>query len=618
MEILRSLLSLFSGPPQMRPAGGEDPLALQLRQAWLSISPGVYRRGALRLSLAMALAGGALGLLVGGPPGLLGGGLGCAGGVYWGLRAYPRMRARVRALKLDVELPHAVAFMEAMAQGGAALTVLLRSLRDQRGLFPETSRLAGAALTDMELLGQSPLEALRRLRDRTASEKFRSFVDGLASTLESGSRLADYLRARGEAYHQGAVSDARVRLESLSLVAEAYVTGFVAGPLFLIVMLLMLGFIGQTLLGAFAALIYLVIPLGTLGFLVALETIMPPEMADPRVELEEAPLRRFPTPRAEAAGEERRLLERLEKRRRWMRLLSHPVEWLIERPRRVLAFSLPLGLVLFLGEWLSRPRVFYNPFTIPVQPPVWALKLDDAILLGLVTAMAPYAFFYEWQRRRARRLEKEFPDFLGRLASVHTVGLTLTEAIRVVVRSPLGLLGKEVRRAYGQIQWGTLTGDALIRLQRRLKTLSSARVITLLVHASRHSSHIGDVLSTAARDSATAESLRRDTRNSVFPYVTIVYICFGVFLFITYILTSVFLPVVPVPGLQGQAGLVGPLVARGTGKEMFKLLFFHAALIQGFFTGLVAGKMGEGSTSLGLKHGLAMTLIAYIAFQGLP
>jgi flagellar protein FlaJ len=38
-------------------------------------------------------------------------------------------------------------------------------------------------------------------------------------------------------------------------------------------------------------------------------------------------------------------------------------------------------------------------------------------------------------------------------------------------------------------------------------------------------------------------------------------------------------------------------------------------IVQGFFGGLVAGKMGEGSISAGLKHSLIMMILGYVALK---
>jgi flagellar protein FlaJ len=51
-----------------------------------------------------------------------------------------------------------------------------------------------------------------------------------------------------------------------------------------------------------------------------------------------------------------------------------------------------------------------------------------------------------------------------------------------------------------------------------------------------------------------------------------------------------------------------------TPAEMQRI-FFHLSLIQGLFGGLVAGKMGEGSMSAGLKHSLVMMLLSFVALK---
>lgn len=47
----------------------------------------------------------------------------------------------------------------------------------------------------------------------------------------------------------------------------------------------------------------------------------------------------------------------------------------------------------------------------------------------------------------------------------------------------------------------------------------------------------------------------------------------------------------------------------------YKRLFTHAALLQGLFSGLVAGQMGEARFIAGLKYSALMLLIAWVAFR---
>jgi flagellar protein FlaJ len=44
-------------------------------------------------------------------------------------------------------------------------------------------------------------------------------------------------------------------------------------------------------------------------------------------------------------------------------------------------------------------------------------------------------------------------------------------------------------------------------------------------------------------------------------------------------------------------------------------IFLHLTIVQGFFSGLVAGKMGEGSINAGLKHSVIMMTIGYLALR---
>jgi flagellar protein FlaJ len=46
-----------------------------------------------------------------------------------------------------------------------------------------------------------------------------------------------------------------------------------------------------------------------------------------------------------------------------------------------------------------------------------------------------------------------------------------------------------------------------------------------------------------------------------------------------------------------------------------KKIFFHMCIMQAFFNGLIAGKMGEGTVSAGLKHGIILLACGYITFK---
>ncbi len=86
------------------------------------------------------------------------------------------------------------------------------------------------------------------------------------------------------------------------------------------------------------------------------------------------------------------------------------------------------------------------------------------------------------------------------------------------------------------------------------------------------------------------------------------------FLFVIAILVSSFLSTMATAGAAAAAagahGFMGKI-----DLFVYKRLFSHAAMLQGFFSGLVAGQMGEGRFIAGLKYSAIMLIVAWITFR---
>ncbi|MEM4690419.1 MAG: type II secretion protein F, partial [Archaeoglobaceae archaeon] len=115
---------------------------------------------------------------------------------------------------------------------------------------------------------------------------------------------------------------------------------------------------------------------------------------------------------------------------------------------------------------------------------------------------------------------------------------------------------------------------------------------------------------------SAAELLRRERATSMFTYVVIIYIAFFVFIGIVYIIASTFLSTLAQAAAQVQASGGSQFsILKNIDVVTYRNVFMHAAIFQGLFGGLVAGVMGEGSISAGMKHSLIMVLIAYVGFS---
>jgi flagellar protein FlaJ len=132
------------------------------------------------------------------------------------------------------------------------------------------------------------------------------------------------------------------------------------------------------------------------------------------------------------------------------------------------------------------------------------------------------------------------------------------------------------------------------------------RTVPLIIEASRSGGRVEKVFEPLGKFVQTTLLLDKERRNQTRPYIAIIYVAFFVFLFTVILLfKSFFLSLEGLPIIG--ATITSPL-------EMQRI-FFHMTSIQAFFGGLVAGKMGEGTITAGLKHGLIMMLCGYVALK---
>jgi flagellar protein FlaJ len=192
---------------------------------------------------------------------------------------------------------------------------------------------------------------------------------------------------------------------------------------------------------------------------------------------------------------------------------------------------------------------------------------------------------------------------------MNEVGLTLTSSIRVSLKSGLGVLDREIRRMWEDIEWGATTSEAMARFEERARTARITRTTTLIIKANAAVSDILTVLQIAAADAEASRRLKQNRFSNMSEYVTIIYLSFFVFLFIVYVLAAQFVTMVPV-GDAAENLSEGTTMLAQYDADRCILPMFHATLIQGFCSGLVAGVMGSGSAYSGLKHSLIMVAIS--------
>jgi len=521
----------------------------------------------------------------------------------------PGINKGSRSIKINLTLHNAVAYMYAMRRGGAQLMTIFRSLSDRANIYGEVALEFRQIVRDADFFGYDVVSAIRHLAETTPSEKLKNFLEDLLSVIESGGDMADFLGTRVRMYQEEARFEQRQFLNVLSIVAESYVTMFVAGPLFLIIIMVVMGMMGGSAVLQLALVTYAIMPIGSLVFILLIDLIsIKAERTERYVRTKW--LHTYSDVRISRKEGEQPLFEQLKKYDRLRAIvhyLKHPLESFVSNVNHTLYITVPVAILYILMVLVRVPQ--YQDLEIYIG------VVDDHIVIGLLIVMIPYAIFYEIWSRKVLGIQALIPDFLERMAGINQVGLTIAQAIAIMVNTNLGLLSYEIRRIKRDMDWGANFTEALMRFEERVSTPTIARTVTLITKASEMSGQINEVLSIASSDAKMSEVLKRERLAEMFIYTAIVYLSFFVFLFVVAVLTTQFLPVladVSMSGIPQTGALSGlgsiPIVTFGR-------LLYHACLVQALFSGLIAGQMGESAVSAGVKHSCVLLIIALVAFN---
>jgi flagellar protein FlaJ len=129
---------------------------------------------------------------------------------------------------------------------------------------------------DVGFLGKDIISAIKANINRTPSEKFKEFLQGVIITVQSGGALKPYFMSKAEQYTRENRIASKQLLESLGIMAEAYVTAAVAGVLLIIIIIPLMMLISSAdsseLMIIYIFAIF-VIPLINIGFAVVLASM---------------------------------------------------------------------------------------------------------------------------------------------------------------------------------------------------------------------------------------------------------------------------------------------------------------------------------------------------------
>ena len=284
--------------------------------------------------------------------------------------------------------------------------------------------------------------------------------------------------------------------------------------------------------------------------------------------------------------------------------------------------GIALGLVLFFIDALF---FFKSAWFIPL------------IVISVTVGWSQYwiDFFVELQRQK--NLESRFPDFVRYLVGAIRSGMPISKAIAHVSKTDFGDLTPYVKKLANQVECSIPIHKALLIFAYDTKNAVIKRAIATVIEAEQAGGNIEDVLETVTLSVIDIKKIKDRRKASIHSQVIQSYVIFIVFLVIMIVVQNLVVPYVsslgaPVAG-SATEGIINPI---GVSIEKVQLdyssfpgfisslidwfvslrgIFLMISLIQGFFTGLVIGKLAEGQVFPGLKHSLILMTIAFFVIS---
>jgi flagellar protein FlaJ len=557
------------------------------------------------LVLAGAVPFGVLPFLVG----TLAGGVLAGAGTASGCCLYPALRARRRANEIDAHLPHATVFLFSLAHGGTDLYGVVERLAGAQRTYGALADEFALLADETTRYGAGFFAALGRAREDTPSETFETFLDELNSVLEAGGDVNRFLREQADKHIERAERIQEQLLEDLATLAEVYVTLVFAGPVFLVVILVVISFARPSAFGLLQALVYVAIPAAVLAFYALFRSEVGPYAA------RTGDLKLRPDTAPDPPDDERVAAYRAEREPSPReRLLRRPLAALVETPRLALYVGGGLGFLAAVALALAGvvPRTPAGAFAEPIA------ATTAFAVLPFCTAGLPYAVVYERERRRRREIRRDFPAALEVLADANRNGVPLAESFDLVSRRLSGPLATEIERLHNDTGWSADPEAALARFADRLGSPAVSRATALLVESVHATGDLAPVFDIVGEDLSRRNDIRENRRQGMQPYLLVVVIGTFVFLGIVMAFDLHFLPVAERAAERasgaGAALNAAPIRVQDIHPQGYRTVFYHAALVQAAANGLLAGALVDDRLASGVKYAVALVALTAAVF----
>ncbi|MDP3027636.1 MAG: type II secretion system F family protein [Nanoarchaeota archaeon] len=245
-------------------------------------------------------------------------------------------------------------------------------------------------------------------------------------------------------------------------------------------------------------------------------------------------------------------------------------------------------------------------------------------ILGLAAVIAMFPFFVSLILATSAEREKDnmFLEFARNLVENVKAGTPISKSILNVRKKDYGKLNPHINKLANQIALGIPVKSALETFARDVGSITVTRAVTIISEAEKAGGKIDDILEAVAKSVSQVEKLKKERRAAMYTLMVQGYIIFFIFIIIMLVMQFKILPIASGLGMgtgTGAEGIpgfnMGTQGSIATAEELTRP-FLWLLIAQGFFAGLVIGKLSEGKMISGLKHSFILVALAVLISTG--
>ena len=239
------------------------------------------------------------------------------------------------------------------------------------------------------------------------------------------------------------------------------------------------------------------------------------------------------------------------------------------------------------------------------------------VIMGL-----PYFTNLLIEGQREKSIDQMFIEFSRDLSEGVRSGTPLNKSIVNLRNKDYGSLTPNIDKLANQVSMGIPVRDALDTFSRDLKNNVISRAVNLIKEADRSGGRIELILESVTSSVSQIDRLKKERKAAIYNLTVQGYIIFLIFIVIMLVMEFKILPITSQIGTLGSSMESLNVVGSGLGSSVtmdpaaISKSFLFLLVVQGFFAGLVIGKISEGYVKAGLKHSFVLVMLSWLLSTG--